>query len=39
MTQELDEARTLNLDRAIRRSQVLVTTGAGGVGKLSLIHI
>ncbi len=33
MTQELDEARTLNLDRAIRRSQVLVTTGAGGVGK------
>ncbi len=33
MTQELDEARTLTLDRAIRRSQVLVTTGAGGVGK------
>jgi anion-transporting ArsA/GET3 family ATPase len=33
MTESLDQARQHALDRAVRRAEVLVTTGAGGVGK------
>jgi anion-transporting ArsA/GET3 family ATPase len=33
VTSGLDDARILSLDRAIRRAEILVTTGAGGVGK------
>ena len=33
MTESLDAARQRSLDRAVRRAEVLVTTGAGGVGK------
>ncbi len=33
MTDPLEAARATSLDRAVRRADVLVTTGAGGVGK------
>jgi anion-transporting ArsA/GET3 family ATPase len=33
MGDDLDAARELSLDRAVRRAEILVTTGAGGVGK------
>lgn len=33
MTESIDTARQHSLERAVRRAEVLVTTGAGGVGK------